>query len=493
VDEHRRPVFVGVGQVTVRNQAWPDLASPLDLLVEAISSAARDTGTRVLGHVDHLSVANIASWDYGDAPAIAAERLGLGERTELVGLPVGGNTPQWAVNQIARRLANGELDVAVVAGGEAFAAKRAAKRAGHRVDWGRSPHSREPAPEQDPSHPVERAHGIVAPSITYPLWEPALRVAADRSPQDHAAHLGRMMARFTEVAAANPYAWFPQERSAEELLTVTTDNRMVATPYPKLLNAMMRVDQGAAVILTTAGRARALGVPEDRWVYLLGGGDCNDLWHLTERTTYDHSPGMRAVADQVWSSTGLGIDDVAHIDFYSCFPSAVQLAMEAFGIAADDPRPLTVTGGLAYAGGPGNNYVTHAIATMVERLRANPGDVGLCTGLGWHVTKHSAGLFSTRPTVAEFSPVDPSADQRRIDSAAHPSVETQPRGKGTIEAYSVAFDRDGAPAVARCLVRLDEHRRTATSSIDPTTVEALCRDEWYGRAVEFSSEAGFQL
>ena len=43
-----------------------------------------------------------------------------------------------------------------------------------------------------------------------------------------------------------------------------------------------------------------------------------------------------------------------------------------------EERDLTVTGGMTFAGGPWNNYVTHGVATMVGVLREDPGDLGLC-------------------------------------------------------------------------------------------------------------------
>jgi acetyl-CoA C-acetyltransferase len=202
---------------------------------------------------------------------------------------------------------------------------------------------------------------------------------------------------------------------------------------------------------------------------------------------------MRAVAEQARASSGFDIDDIAHIDFYSCFPSAVQLAADAYGIAPTDARPLTVTGGLAYAGGPGNNYVTHAIATMIERLRDNPGDIGLCTGLGWHVTKHSAGIYSTRPPVSDVAPVDGSADQAAIDAAPHPSVEAQPDGTAVIEAYTVAYGRDGEPEVARCLARLGAERRAVVSSSETAVITALTEGEWYGRSIAVTPDGRIGL
>ncbi len=491
--DDRHPVVIGVGQITMRDQSWPEIASPMELMAEATTRAEADTGGGILRHVDHLTVVNIFSWDYGDAPALLADGLGLDPRTDRRYLEVGGNTPQRAVNEVSARLAAGELEMAVVVGAEAVAGRRLAKKSGHLVDWGRHPGSLPPPDERDPCHPMEDDRQIALPIVSYPLWEPALRTAAGRTPEQQTEFIGGLMARFTEVAARNPNAWFPERATAEELMTVSGGNRMVSSPYPKRVNAIMAVDQGAALILTTAGRARELGIADDRWVFVLGGGDCYDIWYLTERTTYARSPGMRKVAEQTWASSGLGIDDIAHVDLYSCFPSAVQLAMEAYGIAADDPRPMTVTGGLPYAGGPGNNYTTQSIATMAETLRADPGQVGLCTGLGWHVTKHSAGLYSSAPPTRPYEPIDPAPDQAEIDAAPHPKIEPQPSGNATIEGYSVWYGREGAPEMVRCLARLDPDRRSVVANDDPDTAEAMAEGEWHGRMIELEPGGGFSI
>ncbi len=276
-------------------------------------------------------------------------------------------------------------------------------------------------------------------------------------------------------------------------MNILTLNLRITTPCPKLVDTIIHIFHRPDPILTTVGKARSLGIPQDRWVYVLGSGDCNDIWYLTERTTYDHSPGMERVAAQVTESSGVHSDSIDHVDLYSCFPSAVQLAMRAWAIRDDDPRPLTVTGGLPYAGGPGNNYTTHSIATMAALLRENEGDVGLCTGLGWFVTKHSAGLYGSGEPKQPYRRVDPVADQAAINAEPHPITEVEPAGPATIEGYSVFYDRDGIPEAARCITSLDAERRTMVSSSDPSVATALTEGEWHGRAIETAPDLTFTI
>src|SRR4029077_8013857 len=209
--------------------------------------------------------------------------------------------------------------------------------------------------------------------------------------------LGALCSRLSAVAAENPYAWFRAARAPDEIATPGPSNRMIGFPYPKLMNAIIEVDQAAAVLMTSVAEARALGIPRDRWVYLRGTGQAHDRWFVSERVDYTSSPAIREAGRQTLDSAGITIDRVDHLDLYSCFPAAVQIGRDMLGIAPDDPRPLTVTGGLPYFGGPGNNYSMHDIAETMARGRTRPGSIGLVTALGWYLTKHAVGIYAGEP------------------------------------------------------------------------------------------------
>lgn len=487
-------MIVGAGQVTLHDQQWPDIAGPLDLAVEAVQAAAADAGAPVLGDVDHLSVAPVMSWDYGNAPELLAERLGLGAGERRY-LDVGGNTPQQAVADLAERLQRGEVEAGIVCGAECSAGKRNAKRSGHLVDWGRSdvPLERAHVDGTDMPTEAELRHSVVRPMEIYPLWEPALRAAAGRTLVEHAAAIGSMLAAMTEVAAANPYAWKREARGAAALMRPGPANRMTALPYTLACNSYMRVDMGAAVILTTAARAAELGVPPDRLVYVWSAADAVDVHAVTERVGYDHSPAMRACAARCLGLAGIGVDDVDLFDLYSCFPSAVQLAAEALGIGTDDPRGVTVTGGMAAFGGPWNDYVTHSIATMACELRSRPGAVGVVTGNGGYVGKHSWGVYASRPPTTGFRRNDAAADQALIDAEAHPRMDLDTEGDAIVDGYTVVFGRDGGPEQAVVLARFDAGRRTLAATRDIDACAALCEGDWYGATVSVGPAGCLEL
>jgi acetyl-CoA C-acetyltransferase len=246
----------------------------------------------------------------------------------------------------------------------------------------------------------------------------------------------------TAIAAASPHAWFPVARDAEEIVTATPDNRMVAYPYTKLMTSIMDVDMASALVLASAAKADALGVPEERRVYLRGWGYAEDPVHVAGHPDLWRSPAMAAAAGAALAGAGIGVDDLAHLDLYSCFASSVCFALDALGIGEDDPRAraVTQTGGLPYHGGPGSNYMTHALAAMAETLRREPGSYGVVSGVGMHMQKHAYGVWSTDPGAG------PVTDPPPYVPAAEPlGIVGSPAGAATVATYSVLHGRDGGP------------------------------------------------
>ncbi len=482
--DDRAPVLVGAGQLTQRDVEPVEALEPVAMMEVAARRAADDAGagSSLLERVDSLRVVNVFCWPYANAPRLLAERLGMRPAEELY-TTVGGNTPQWLVNETAARIAAGRLRLALLAGAEAVRTVLRARKKRMQLSWASGG---EGAPvvagdARDGTCADEVAHGLMLPTQIYPLFENALRSATGRTIGEHQRMLGALCSRLSAVAAAHPHAWFPRARSADEIAGVTPSNRMIGFPYPKLMNAIIEVDQAAAVLMTSAGEARALGIPRERWVYVWGTGEAHDRWFVSERADYVTSPGIREAARQALGAAGVAIDRVEHLDVYSCFPAAVQIGRAALGIVADDPRPLTVTGGLPYFGGPGNNYSMHAIATLLDRVRAQPGSIGLVTALGWYLTKHAVGVYSAAPREGGFRREDPAPRQAWLDAQPAPELAREPQGAATIETYTVLHDRDGSPVRGLVVGRLDDGRRfLAIAPDDRAVLEALTAREGVG-------------
>jgi acetyl-CoA C-acetyltransferase len=270
---------------------------------------------------------------------------------------------------------------------------------------------------------------------------------------------------------------------------------MVSLPYPKLCTANMQVDQGAGSIVCSAEAARAAGVPEERWVFPLAGADANDHWFISERAELHRSPAIRLAGAAALEGAGLGIDDVASIDLYSCFPAVVQMAAAELGLAIDDPaRPLTLTGGLTFGGGPGNNYTSHGIARAVGALRDAPGSAALVTGLGWYATKHSVGVYASRPPAhAGGRPFAWRNVQPDVDALPRCRVDPEALGPVRVETYTVTFDREGAPERGIIACRTANDSRAWGNVTDPGALALLCAEEGVGRTGVLAADGMLSL
>jgi acetyl-CoA C-acetyltransferase len=445
-------------------------------------AAAEDSGgTGVLDRVDSLQIVYCQSWQYDDAPGRLAERLGIDPAHRLYS-GIGGTTPQLLVQDAATAILAGDLDVAVVCGAEALDTRRRLKQAGEKPAWSHRHPQPPPFPFEAPFHPAEVAHEVFQAWLTFPVWDVARRAHLGLEPDEYRRGIGELMAPMTAVAAANPYAWFPLERSADELITPTPDNRLVGYPYTKYTVSIMDVDLAGAVIVASAEAADALGVPTDRRVHLRGWAFGCDPTYVAEHAEPWRSPAMEAVFAQALAPAGLGVDDLAHLDLYSCFASSVHLALDALGLDPGDERGVTVTGGLPFAGGAGSDYLTHSIATMVDVLRADPGSAGLVTGVGMHLTKHVAGVYSTAP--GPVTPPDRAALQARLDQE-HPPVPITDRASGParIATYTVAHGRDGAPEWGLAVCDLPDGSRAYARIEDAGLLAHVEATEWVGAEV----------
>lgn len=472
LDPERTPVLVSAGQAESR-----DLSSaPLEL-AEAAAAEALGAAAGLADAVERLSVVNILSRRAGPTPASdLAKRLGITPaRVETTS--VGGNTPQLLVTRAAADIAAGSLGATLIAGAEAVRSGRlrAAAPPASPDGPGEPEHEAEPdgPGEPDPVYGTyrqdlsagERAAGLLVPLHVYPLFESVLAARAGRSPEQQRVFLGELLARFTAVAAAEPHAWFRQARSPEEIAVPSAENRLVAEPYTKRMTAFLGGAQGAALVVTSLAVARRLGL-EHGSVFVASAAAADDVWYPVARPDLGRSSGIEVAGRAALAAAGADIDDVAIFDLYSCFPSAVELGASALGVALDDPRGLTVTGGLPYFGGPGNNYSTHALAVMLERLRSGAARLGLVTALGWYATKHAVGLYSTFPPAAGFVEADTAEAQRHIDATALRVVDLGERleAEAVVDASTVYYDREGRPVGAPVLAKLSDGRRVAAAA-----------------------------
>ncbi|MCK2218814.1 acetyl-CoA acetyltransferase [Actinomadura sp. ATCC 31491] len=514
----RTPVLVGAGQAAERiGEPGYRRLSPVELAAEAARRAVADAAGKagdggkaedgedaaeaaaeivagIVAAVD--TVAGVRQFEISapgaraplgrssNFPRSVAARLGAAPRRAILEV-VGGQSPQHLVNELAGTIAAGGADVALLFGAEAISTVRHLARAEDRPDF-----SEEVEGDlEDRGYGLkglasryQAAHGLTDAPSQYALFDNARRARLGRTREEYAAAMGALFAPFTKVAAANPYAAAPVERTAEELITPTPANRYIAEPYTRYLVAREKVNQGAAVLLMSVAEARRLGVPRDRWVFLHGHADLRER-DLLERADLSASPAAVLAARHALEQAGVRAGDLAAIDLYSCFPIAVLNVCDGLGLPADGSRELTVTGGLPFFGGAGNNYSMHAIAELAHRLRAEPGAYGMVGANGGSLSKYSVGVYSTAP--APWRPDGGARLQAELDS--WPGVEhvLHADGWATIETYTVKHARDGR-RTGIVVGRLEAGGRrflATTADGDDDTLGLLSTGEPIGRRV----------
>jgi len=426
------------------------------------------------------------TWAYPDAARLVADEIGAtGARTVIGEFGVLQTT---LVARAASAIRDGDADVALVVGGEAKWRDLRATITGTPA----------PVTEQPPTVPddvlapkgallsaAEVAARLVSAVGQYAMIEHARRAADGQSVADHAADVAGMWAGFNAVAQANPRAWHRAPMSAEAIATAGPHNRPLATPYLKWHNSQWNVDQAACLILCSVEVARAAGVSLDRWVFPAAVAWSDDMVPMTERTALHRAPGFAAAGRAALDAAGIGIDDVAHVDLYSCFPIAVRT--QALELGLDARRALTVTGGMTFAGGPLNNYVLQSTAAMAGVLRADPDAYGMVTAISAMITKQGISLWSCRPPASPFAATDVSS----AVAAAAPRVPVRAEGAGRaeVETYTVLHDGAGAPERAVVLARRTDGSRAIVASAGAAA--SMAAGEWCGRAVELDGAGGF--
>ena len=473
----RTPVLVGAAVVQQREEDPGQAAPALGLMARALEAAALDSGVpALLAKADSIRTPR-GFWTYGDPGRFLAERFGASARTQLAEVGVLQTT---LFGRAAADIASGACDLVLLTGAEAKYRSLRAQILGIECQDTEAPGEADEVlrPAAEIMSPLEIQHGLGIPVNQYAMIDNALRAAEGQSVEAHRNDLAALWAGMNDVAVANPDAWNRQPVGADAIRGPGDRNRMLAFPYTKLHTSQWNVDQAAGLILSSLERARALGLADDRLVFPLSVADSNFMIALCERRALHQSPGFRHAGRAACESAGLEPSDVAHRELYSCFPSAVRVQQRELDL--DRSLPVTVTGGMTFAGGPLNNFVIQALAKMVVVLRAHPGDVGMVNAVSGLLTKQGVSLWSTRPPERPFAHRDVSAETEA--DSGRVEVLADATGDGTIATYTVSYEGD-APTRAGLIVDLDDGRRTVTSSREQEIANALVASEGCGRAV----------
>ena len=474
-DPDRIPVIVGVGQINDRPEQPGDGLDPVGLMAEALRRADADAnaGHGLLADCDSLAVVAQLGWpQLNPVDEKVADSLRIDPSHRMQTAMPNGDSPILLLNEAANRIGRGDAKICAVTGGEAL--RTAAGLAAMKKDaTGEKPNAL-----RDATHRVHKgyaqSYGLVVPTDVYPLYENAGRAAYGQSLAEGQAESGQIWARMSEVAATNEGAWIRTPVTAEDIVTPSENNRPIAFPYTKLQVANASVNQGAGFIMTSLAEARRRGIASDRLVYVGYGAAAHESDNFLERDRYDASPSLVVSLEKTMELNAVTVSDLAHVELYSCFPCVPKMARRVLEWPVD--KPATVFGGLTFGGGPIGNYMSHAVAAMVEVLRGTA-DRGLLFANGGYATHNHTILLSGCPTDAQF-PQDfdyqAEADRGRREI---PSLDEHYSGPATVETYTVHYDRGGAPRSGVVIARTPEGARTlARISADDVETIAFFTD-----------------
>jgi acetyl-CoA C-acetyltransferase len=503
---NRTPVIIGVGEASERiGESTYVALSPVELAARAAQAAIEDAAASAFSPSEIELIASIRQFEVSGPKTIApfgkssnfprsvGRRIGA-DPARAVLEAVGGQGPQHLVNELVDTVARGEIDLALICGSEAISTVRNLTSRHESRDWSEEV----VGPLEDRGYQLDGlasndliAHGVRTPVQNYALFENARRAKRGLCREAYQHEMGQLFEPFTTVAARNPHAMSRQVLSADELARISAANRLVVDPFPRRLVSRDQANQGAAILISSIGKARALGVPEEKWIYLHGGADVVSRRPL-ERDDLSSYPAAGLASRGALNLARITVDDVAMFDLYSCFPIAVFAVQEELGLSRDDSRPLTVTGGLPFFGGAGNNYSMHAIATMVRRLRDDRGAYGLVGANGGYLSKYSVGIYSARPT--EWRGLDSRELQSEIDTFAAPAMAAADLNQGVIETYTIDYGRDVLHGILVCRTAAGGRFVAMTDpselqivdtmvAVDPLGARVTCRRDDRGRRV----------
>lgn len=449
------PVIVGVGEAS-RNTVLTVWPCPSDLAGAAIRAALADSGQpqAVAAAID--TIAAIRSFEdsgvsmgtgspenvpeaYGAAGGIRAQHMIYSD--------VGGQSPQALVNELAGAIRRGQIEVAVIVGAEATGTAKRARKSGVTLNWHQP--STTDFDNRLSTFPIlsraEIRHGIVSMPLAYGMIENARRIRRGLGIAEYGSEMALLWSGFSQKSMTRDHAQFARSWAPEELTSDGHANYMLSDIYRRWNVAQDAVDLGGALILTSAGKARALGISDDKLVWLAAAAEAAEP-PLSERAVLDRSSALEHALAAALDQAALSPTDLGPVDIYSCFPCAVFAAVDALGDPARAPGDYTLTGGLSFFGGPGNGYTLHALAAMVDELRSDGSRPALVTANGGVMSKQAVGIYTPcQPAIAW------GGEPARGYQARNVALDTAPKGKARVLTYTRPVTKDGVRAATLIL------------------------------------------
>ena len=397
------PVIVAVGETSGKSLGleWP---SPSDLAGAAITAALADSD-----YADKLSAAidcvaairtfedsgvSMSTGSPDNVPEAYAKAGGVSAR-HFIYADVGGQSPQALVNELAGALQRGEYKAVLIASAEANGTAKRARKQSMQLDW--TSKSDTIFDDRLSAFPIlsrsEIRHGIVSMPLAYSLIENARRIQLAMDEASYQEEMAALWSDFSKISLTREHAQFAKEWSKDGLLSPDNGNYQLTSVYKRWMVAQDAVDLGAAIIMTTAGAARDMGIAYDKLIWLAGAAEASEPPY-TERASLSESGALQFAIEHAFAQTALHISDLGPVDIYSCFPCAVFAGRDALGDLQRAGGDCTLTGGLSFFGGPGNGYAMHSITAMVQAMRMGGTKAALICANGGVMSKQAVGIYT---------------------------------------------------------------------------------------------------
>ena len=472
----RTPVLIGIGTVSRREEDFTRALEPMDLMLEAVTAAGRDSGSKAaLSGSQYIAVPR-GRWSYSNPAGAIARAVGAVNATTV--LTSVGVLQQTLIGEACARIARGEAHTTLVAGADAGYRLLRAQIAGQK------PSEREQgdapdiylAPKDELRHPVEKRAGLQMPVGLYAMMESAFRAKQGWSVAEHRERLAQLGERFSDIAADNPHAWQRNALDAAAIRDASDRNPMQAFPYNRAHCSTWNVDQAAALLFCSAARAEQLGIPRSKWIFPVASTESNHMVPVSAREDLAACPGAGITGRAALEANDLKAEDIDLVELYSCFPFAVEAYADALGLPTS--RALSVTGGMAFAGGPYNNYLFQATCRAAELMRRGKGRTALVSCVSGVLTKQGFGLWSLDPPPRGFFHADLSEtvalEMRALE------VLDEFTGQAKVAGYTVLHGR-GQPPRGIALVDTPQGQRAMTTTEDAALIARMQLDECVGQ------------
>lgn len=482
------PVIIGVGFSQEKLEDATQSSEASQLMVNAIADAARDAGQPgLVKQLDSITVLK-GMWEYKNPGKLIADQLGCPQaKSKLTDL---GNLQLSALFDLCNAIADGKQEIGVVVGGEAKYRELRAKIAGQQIS-NTVQGDETPAPDEYKDIPdpfateAEARAGIFLPVELFSVIESAVRASQGLSHEAHRDAIGKLYAQFSETAAKNPRAWVRDVANAADIRNASDKNPMLAYPYTKKFNSQWNVNQAAAILVCSAAKAKALGLNGARWIYPLSGAQSRHVTCLAEKKQLHTMPGAVVSGDRAYALAGITSKEVTAADMYSCFPAPAQIFGRDLKL---DHIPWSVSGSMAFAGGPFNHAAIDSVVRIVDVLRENSNkgrQIGMVSNLSGIFGKQAVALFSNQPNVSGYCFEDVTAQVAKIDMPM--KVNSQYSGPAKVVGYTVSYIKN-APSHAFIYCESAAGERTVAKTADASLLNQFLSEELVGKNITVNQD-----